>query len=163
MLYNKTCQHCHSEFEVERNSRKRKYCFTCVSYGDKHHVTTPEGQRVCYQCHNPKSIEQFVKSTSEPSGYSWLCKKCASDNTTAHQKTHKQKCLAYKGGKCQVCGYDKCARALQFHHVDPNGKDFCIATYRCRAWETVKAELDKCLLVCSNCHAEIHDGTYILP
>lgn len=71
----------------------------------------------------------------------------------------KQMAVEYKGGKCEVCGYNKCNRALQFHHRDPTEKDFGIASKGvCRAWEKVKEELDKCAMVCANCHAEIHDG-----
>ncbi len=72
--------------------------------------------------------------------------------------------LEYKGGKCCICGYKKSKRALSFHHVDPTKKDFGIS-YRgfTRSWDKTKAELDKCILVCMNCHMEIHDGITQLP
>lgn len=72
--------------------------------------------------------------------------------------------LEYKGGKCCMCGYNKSKRALSFHHVDPSKKDFGIS-FRgfTRSWEKTKAELDKCVLVCMNCHMEIHDGITQLP
>lgn len=61
------------------------------------------------------------------------------------------------GGKCQVCGYDKCINALQFHHVDPNTKQYEPTYVIMRmSWENAFKELKKCILVCSNCHAEIH-------
>lgn len=66
------------------------------------------------------------------------------------------KSLEYKGFKCEICGYDKCIAALEFHH--PYEKDFGISSKGyTRAWEKVKLELDKCILVCSNCHREIHE------
>lgn len=69
----------------------------------------------------------------------------------------KQQAVDYKGGKCQQCGYDKCVGALDFHHRDPSEKDFSIAALgNCRAWEVVKKELDKCDLLCANCHREVH-------
>ena len=76
----------------------------------------------------------------------------------------KIKALEYKGTHCQNCGYNKCNRALEFHHLDPSKKDFAIS-YKghCRSWKRVKAELDKCILVCSNCHQEIHAGLLQLP
>lgn len=77
---------------------------------------------------------------------------------TSKRKKLKEKAIEYKGGKCGICGYNKCVAALQFHHIDGN-KDFGIADKGyTRAWETVKQELDKCILVCANCHAEIHNG-----
>jgi len=61
------------------------------------------------------------------------------------------------GGKCQMCGYDKCINALCFHHLDKTEKEFKPSYIIMRwSWEKVKLELDKCILVCSNCHAEIH-------
>ncbi len=65
--------------------------------------------------------------------------------------------LEYKGGKCEICGYSKCVQALEFHHLDPNEKEFGIGQDgETRSWERTKRELDKCILVCSNCHREIH-------
>lgn len=62
-------------------------------------------------------------------------------------------------GKCQVCGYNKCLRSLEFHHLDPLQKDFTISGNLKRIKkEKVIKELEKCILVCSNCHGEIHDG-----
>lgn len=65
--------------------------------------------------------------------------------------------LEYKGNACEMCGYKRCEAALVFHHKEPDGKDFGVsAKGYTRSWERVHAELDKCLLLCSNCHAEIH-------
>jgi predicted metal-binding protein len=69
----------------------------------------------------------------------------------------KAKMIEYKGGKCQICGYNECHGSLTFHHIDPNEKEISIGSM-VRKWEKIKPELDKCLLVCSNCHDEIHQG-----
>lgn len=78
-----------------------------------------------------------------------------------HVKTHRQnlkeKAVEYKGGKCEKCGYNKCIRALEFHHLDANKKDFTISNYSVLSWDKIKLEVDKCILVCANCHREIHD------
>lgn len=71
----------------------------------------------------------------------------------------KDKAVAYKGGKCCRCGYDRCVRALDFHHVDPSKKDFAVSRVS-KSWAVIKAELDKCILLCSNCHREFHDGMW---
>lgn len=65
--------------------------------------------------------------------------------------------VEYKGGACEICGYNKCEIALVFHHLNPTQKDFALSMggYT-RSWEKVKKELDKCTLLCSNCHAETH-------
>ncbi|PIT91067.1 hypothetical protein COU17_02140 [Candidatus Kaiserbacteria bacterium CG10_big_fil_rev_8_21_14_0_10_49_17] len=70
----------------------------------------------------------------------------------------------YKGGKCAICGYKKCQRALSFHHIDPKRKDFGLSVKGLtRSWEKIKKEIDKCILVCANCHMELHDGITQLP
>lgn len=56
---------------------------------------------------------------------------------------------------CAHCGYNTSARALQFHHTDD--KEFEISTYRARSWERLLIEIEKCILLCANCHAEEHD------
>jgi hypothetical protein len=64
--------------------------------------------------------------------------------------------IEYKGGGCEICGYNKCVRNLQFHHKDPSKKDFGISRKQNWNIEKLKKEVDKCILVCSNCHGEIH-------
>lgn len=74
------------------------------------------------------------------------------------RKKIKEMAVAYKGGSCQECGYNKCTAALEFHHLDPNEKDFALSSRgHSRSWDRVKAELDKCIMVCANCHREIHE------
>lgn len=68
----------------------------------------------------------------------------------------KAKLIDYKGGKCEKCGYSKCNRALTFHHIDPTQKDFNIS-HKSWSFENLKNELDKCLMLCMNCHMEEHD------
>jgi hypothetical protein len=70
----------------------------------------------------------------------------------------KERAVAYKGGSCCLCGYDRCLQALEFHHLDPGSKDFEISSKM--RWDQVKLELDKTILVCSNHHREVHAGLY---
>lgn len=67
----------------------------------------------------------------------------------------KERAVTYKGGACVLCGYNHCINALEFHHLDPSTKEV-VDEFRGWSWERIKAELDKCILVCSNCHREIH-------
>lgn len=72
--------------------------------------------------------------------------------------------IEYKGGKCQICSYNKYPGGLDLHHIDPKTKHFGIADKgHTRSWEKVKTELDKCILVCANCHREIEAGITQLP
>ncbi len=75
------------------------------------------------------------------------------------RKIIREMAVKYKGGQCANCGYKKCIQVLEFHHLNPNKKDFGIsAKGYARSWEKVKKELDKCIILCANCHREIHEG-----
>lgn len=80
------------------------------------------------------------------------------------RKNLKQRALALFGNKCCICGYSRCSAALEFHHLDPTKKDFALsqAYANPKKWEIIVAELEKCILVCSNCHREIHQGILIV-
>jgi hypothetical protein len=72
--------------------------------------------------------------------------------------------IEYKGGKCQTCSYNRCQAALELHHIDASLKSFGIGDKGyTRSWEKVKAELDKCILLCANCHREVSAGILQLP
>lgn len=79
--------------------------------------------------------------------------------TVRYRRNRKQQAVDYKGGKCIKCGYNRCLSALEFHHLDPSQKAMSFdSVFICRKWEVVKAELDKTVLVCANCHREIEAG-----
>ena len=84
------------------------------------------------------------------------CKKCRRREQNNTTRKYKTTLVQYKGGKCEICGYDKCVAALDFHHLDPSQKD--TNWIHMRRWnpERVKKEVDKCQLVCRHCHSEIH-------
>ena len=84
-----------------------------------------------------------------------ICNSCIEKRK--HQAV-KQKAVAYLGGKCLVCGYDRCYQAMVFHHLDPELKDFGISGNANRSWDKIQVELDKCVLLCANCHSEVHAG-----
>ncbi len=86
--------------------------------------------------------------------------RCNSCCVTVHRKQREERVYAYKGNKCVLCGYDKCRSSLHFHHLNPSEKSFEISGSWGRGWEKMKKELDKCILVCANCHGEIHEGLW---
>lgn len=65
------------------------------------------------------------------------------------------------GGECQICGYKRCKAALEFHHINPEEKEFSFKSIK--GWEVLYAELEKCILLCALCHREIHYGVAVLP
>lgn len=135
-----------------RNLGNRKRCLTCSPFGShntKRAVPKDQIENIstCREC--GKTYE-YKRSSG---GTKTRCPICTSRERVQKRK---RKCVDYKGGKCEVCGYSKCVAALDFHHVDPFTKKFPISGNHCRSWEVVKEELNKCMLVCRNCHAEIH-------
>jgi hypothetical protein len=75
------------------------------------------------------------------------------------RKKVRQMAIDHKGGRCQICGYERCPEALEFHHLDETGKDFGISDKGyTRSWSRIKQEIEKCLLLCANCHREVHSG-----
>jgi hypothetical protein len=81
------------------------------------------------------------------------------------RKHTKNKLIAGFGGVCGCCGYDKCPAVFELHHLDPNLKDFGFGGLRAdiRAWDVLAAEAAKCVMLCANCHREVHAGIRELP
>jgi hypothetical protein len=88
-----------------------------------------------------------------------------SEGVIRWRKRLKEKMVLAMGKSCQCCGYNKCDKALEFHHIDPSQKDFSLSGVRAnpKKLSVLIEELKKCILVCSNCHKEIHDGITHLP
>ena len=86
----------------------------------------------------------------------YRCKKCASERVDDRRRKLKHELVQYKGGKCEICGYDKCEAALDFHHLNPEEKELQLSSGKTHSLEKMKLEADKCILVCANCHREIH-------
>ena len=83
--------------------------------------------------------------------------KCSSCMIIGRRRKKKAKAVAYKGGKCEKCGYDRCIAALVFHHRNPAEKEFEIGPNLDRKREELYKEIDKCTLLCHNCHTEEHE------
>lgn len=84
------------------------------------------------------------------------CRLCSNERVLSYRRAKKKWCIDYLGGKCQVCGYNKCVNALEFHHRDPKEKEFQFSEYMRKTNKELALELDKCDLLCSNCHREKH-------
>lgn len=109
--------------------------------------------------------------------YRWYTDKCMPEKRTyadraeylkkavaKRRKRLKEMLVAYKGGKCILCGYSKYVGAFDLHHVDSSKKEFGLSLHGLtRSWEKTKKEADKCILMCANCHRELHGGITQLP
>lgn len=140
------------------NLQNRKYCLECSPF-KKHNTKILEKSnnthKTCPKCTLLKPVSEFYQRRGKE-GSSVYCKPCTTIQTVTRQRSLKNQAIQYKGGKCSVCGYDKCNGALTFHHLNPSKKEFSIANCALTSFEKVKRELDKCILVCYNCHMEIH-------
>ena len=112
------------------------------------------GQTIMKECKKHGMTEFVLRSDG-----AYRCKKCAAEAVQRRRDKTKELLVEYKGGKCEICGYDRCIGALEFHHINPEEKEFGIGQKGyTRSIEKNKEEVDKCILVCANCHREIHEG-----
>jgi hypothetical protein len=103
-----------------------------------------------------------VEHVLEGRGY-YRCKLCRKERVAAWRRNTKRRLLKEAGGGCRLCGYDRYAGALEFHHVDPEEKSFGLSVRGItRSLESLRAEARKCVLLCSNCHAEVEAGVATL-
>lgn len=85
------------------------------------------------------------------------CRECRNLAVSKRRKILKLKAIEYKGGVCSKCSYSSCVEAMEFHHLNPSEKDFGIGKIGTKkSWPSIVKELDKCILVCANCHRELH-------
>ena len=164
-MIKKICEICKKEFPLKsiidgksRNLQNRKYCLECSPYG-KHNTRKLKdapvaGKKVCSKCKETKPIEEFARKNKERL-QSW-CKGCLYTSQKKRWKERKQKIVELLGGKCCKCGYSKNSAALDFHHEDPSIKEDNWAKTRQKSWDKVIKESKKCILLCANCHREIH-------
>ena len=94
----------------------------------------------------------------------YRCKRCRMERVSQRRRKMKLLLVAEAGGRCALCGYDRCVGALHFHHVDPSSKRFHLSMQGAtRSLAAARAEMEKCTLLCANCHAEVESGLVTLP
>lgn len=95
---------------------------------------------------------------------SYRCKRCRLERVSRRRRNVKRILVEEAGGKCLICGYDRCQRVLQFHHIDPSTKEFHIGQAGAtRSLARSRAEARKCVLLCANCHGEVEAGITPVP
>jgi hypothetical protein len=163
----KICDKCGKSFPVKikidnkvRNLCNRKFCLECSPFGCHNtSVEPPQKSKINKICGDVYvgfcKTHGDTKFIVEKNGHH-RCKKCRVDAVVNSRRKKKQKLVDLFGGSCQECGYNKCQQALQFHHLDPMKKSFGISDEGTRKWSEMVKEAKKCILLCANCHFEIH-------
>lgn len=111
-------------------------------------------EKICPICGESFKITSLSQSRRK------YCEKCSpsTNNPTIKIRAMREAIIKQRGGKCEICGYNKCMAALEFHHIDPTQKDFEISnTGGTPSFESLKEEANKCRLLCANCHREEHE------
>ena len=126
--------HQQNKKQAETKTLTTRYCEICGAKFE----TNSYNRKYCYEC-SPTDIEKSKK-------------------ITALRQAMKRQAVKMRGGKCEKCGYDKSIYALQFHHIDPATKSFGLSNGETtKSWAEYQQELQKCILLCANCHAEEHE------
>jgi transposase len=119
--------------------------------------------------HGPREMPSRCKRhgrtlfVREGRGY-YRCKRCRNERVSERRRIVKRKLVEEAGGRCLICGYDRCQQALEFHHLDPSTKEFHLGLKGVtRSLEKSRAEARKCVLLCSNCHSEVEAGIAAVP
>ena len=112
----------------------------------------------CTTCLQSKPQEEFYPRYSHGRKGEFLaeCKTCFRVRMGQRHQRHKLALVQEYGGKCIICGYNKEPRILNFHHKDPKTKSFGLAKKCSSNLSVLRAEAKKCILLCPNCHAELH-------
>lgn len=123
----------------------RKFCLSCSPWG----------------LHNTSKNdpEERGKQSKPYAEWSDKWKKSLIASNVRRTKERKQKLVELSGGKCSECGYSKCMKALCFHHKNPEDKCFPLSgsVFAQKSWKDILIEHAKCIMLCCNCHIELHD------
>lgn len=124
---------------------EKKYCIICGK--------ELNGSKKMFCSNNCKQKHHYTKTKSNPNT-------CLAQTIRGYRR--KLKLIELKGGKCENCGYDKNIAALEFHHNDSSQKEFSLDARKLSnsKWEILLKEANKCSLLCSNCHRELHNPEY---
>ena len=124
----------------------------------------------CNKCGEHKPLDKFSPDKRNKDGRCGICRSCyqvgyfsdpernkeLTEQRRLKRKERKQEAIAYKGGKCNDCGGEFHPSVYEFHHLNPLDKDHEPGSLLRYSWKRLVAELDKCVLLCANCHRVRH-------
>jgi len=142
-----------------------------IGLGRTHRIKMlKQGYLWCSGCRNFLPPDEFYESTTSANGYGNVCKKCKDKDIdkrkdkqphkTRNQGQGKRYIVQLSGGCCQRCGYNEFPSGLSFHHINPKEKDRTVALSSATKLERIMPEIDKCILLCLNCHLSFHAGKW---
>lgn len=117
-----------------------------------------KNNKICSCCQEEKELSEFYFQKDRKNGAS-KCKVCHNKYCIERWVNRKKESIKYKGSECIDCGKSYPSEPyviFDFHHLNPNEKDVDWGKLRLRSWNKIKNELDKCVLLCSNCHRKRH-------
>ena len=164
------CQNCNKSFpyKVVVNEKDiflnhRKNCLKCNPLGERLFY---RGKRVSPKDENGKRIlikQNFIcKNCNREFKHKTRNKICSSCRNLEKRHKQRKKAIERKGKQCIICGYNKCYDCLDFHHIKGTDKNFNLSTAWQKKWEEIENEIQKCFLLCRNCHGEYHSGAFCL-
>lgn len=123
--------------------------------GQKALTNIIDGKKECCKCKQIKSVSEFYVRTDRGIPFP-DCIDCNRETTNKKKHAIKDFAIMYKGGKCSVCDVKYTRNNYAFHHTEPEHKDFSVGDRNGISIPELTRELDKCVLVCHNCHSEVH-------
>lgn len=155
------CVFCGNEFEAQKSTKKycSKNCENKMKYIRQKERKEAEKQGINY---NEKEClicgKKFIPKNKNANQRT-CCYDCMPEGHQLMRGEFLAKIKQQRGGTCERCGYNKCIKALEFHHLNPSQKDFTISNDHFKLKDAIE-ESKKCILICANCHRELHDNLW---
>ena len=158
-----TCIVCGKEFEAKKSTKKycSRSCENKMAWIRKKERLAAEAEGKNYYERQCLICGKIFIPKDKNANQRTCCYDCMPEGHQLLRGEFLAKIKEQRGGKCQRCGYNKCLKALEFHHLDPSQKDFTISNDHFKLAEAVE-ESKKCILICANCHRELHDNLWTI-
>lgn len=119
--------------------------------------------KICSCCKEELPLSSFYKQKGHSGGVMSLCKKCFNNYCTERWRLRKIHYITLMGGKCEACGIELTQNnyaIFDFHHKDPSEKEMEWTKIRLLSDNKIRQEIQKCKLLCANCHRLIHQNEH---